>query len=720
MQPSAVRSRADVAVPAPQVKRSALTSWPSLFAVLALGAVGVALLVAAVPRARPTLTPAAMGLVGLLVATSCATVVASVMGRMPGAWLGTRLAAGGLGMAVAFQVAAWAQRSLRGTPSYGDLFAITMSILLVTFLAVLVVDLSEHIREGRAELFSDILLLSTLAGVAVFLLLHQATLGRPAVWGFTLTALVAACAILVVVGWAVLTLWCPTPAHLFLLACATLAGSSALLLDAARNFEQSASSLVGPEVVGAASVLALAGVLVVEPRLNSGDPAPPREVHWIRPSLLIVSLIGACALIIVALVSHDLRLSVAQSVALTVVLFGTVGLRTLLNQIAMVRSSGELQGALRERESAIASLRSAAEVLAASEARLRLLLDAAVDGVVELDASGSVIRANWAFCSMVRLPMQEVVGRRWADVASRSGPDGDSLAGLPETGEAMITTDTGTSHLEARASVVPTSPPGTLLMIRDVTASKTAEQTIRTLFQFLQDRDEDRTRLLQRTNSAIEAERNRIARDLHDGPIQGISATTLSLEAVKLMMESGETELALDTLRKVCDELSEEAMNLRRVMSDLRPPVLEERGLVPAVRELCDRWEKEAAVRVEVLAGAPVEVPSDVETLAYRVVQEALSNVKKHAGARWVAVRVEVAAGTLRVEIRDDGRGFDPEGSREFLHSGRVGLASMRERAELAGGTLTVKSTSGNGTTIMATLPFDILAAVPAGRGEEA
>jgi signal transduction histidine kinase len=65
-------------------------------------------------------------------------------------------------------------------------------------------------------------------------------------------------------------------------------------------------------------------------------------------------------------------------------------------------------------------------------------------------------------------------------------------------------------------------------MIRDVTASKTAEQTIRTLFQFLQDRDEDRTRLLKRSNSAIEAERNRIARDLHDGPIQGISAAALS------------------------------------------------------------------------------------------------------------------------------------------------------------------------------------------------
>src|SRR5207247_2168246 len=292
-----------------------------------------------------------------------------------------------------------------------------------------------------------------------------------------------------------------------------------------------------------------------------------------------------------------------------------------------------------------------------------------------------------------------------------SGRASESLATLPETGEAMITTESGAAYLEARSSTLPAIPPGRLLMIRDVTASKTAEQTIRTLFQFLQDRDQDRTRLLQRTNSAIEAERNRIARDLHDGPIQGVSATTLSLEAVRLMMASGDRERALDLLRKVSGELSEEAMNLRRIMSDLRPPVLEQRGLIPAVRERCDRWHEELGIEVEVIASAPTEMPSDVETLAYRVVQEALSNVKKHAEATEVTVRLETSSGTLRVEIRDNGVGFDPEESREFLKSGRVGLASMRERAELAGGTLAVKSSRGEGTTIMAALPFDVLAA---------
>src|SRR6266568_3026763 len=192
---------------------------------------------------------------------------------------------------------------------------------------------------------------------------------------------------------------------------------------------------------------------------------------------------------------------------------------------------------------------------------------------------------------MVHMHPQEVVGRRWEEMAAMTA-GGDSLAALPDTGEAVMRSEAGATYLEARSSRVPTVPPGTLLMIRDVTASRTSEQTIRTLFQFLQDRDEDRTRLLQRTNAAIEAERNRIARDLHDGPIQGVTGASLSLEAVRLMIETGDPEGAAEMLKKVREELGEEADNLRRVLFDLRPPVLEERGLVPALRELCQRSEE--------------------------------------------------------------------------------------------------------------------------------
>jgi PAS domain S-box-containing protein len=684
---------------------------------IVLGMVACAVIALVLPSFSGGPSHAAAGEVSLLVATVTAAGVVLKTARRSGAWLGTRLVAVGLGVATVTQVGGWLNRYFDRGPANGELFAGTVSVLLLVFLAAFGVDFFEHIKAGRAELLSDAFLLSTLAGAAVFLLVHENPLGSSTPWTFVLTAFVAACAILLVSGYGVLTLWCPTTVHAALFACATLLAASAIGLGNARSLGWSPDSLLGPEAAAGLSLLGLAGILVMEPRLNAGQPRPPRAVRWIRPGLLTVSLCGACVLVVVGLVSQDIRVSVAQSVGLAVVVFGTVGLRTLLNQIAIVRSSRALEGALVEREAAIGSLRSAADVVKSSEARLRLLLDAAVDGVVELDARGNVVRANGAFCAMVHLPLDEVVGRPWAEMVKHSGGD-ESLESLPETGEAVLMGENGALYLEARASMLPTTPPGTLLMIRDVTASKTAEQTIRTLFQFLQDRDEDRTRLLQRTNSAIEAERNRIARDLHDGPIQGVSAASLSLEAVKLMMESGDTARALETVRNICEELGEEAFNLRRIMSDLRPPLLEQRGLIPAVREFSEKWQRETDVSVEVIADAHGTVPSDVETLAYRVVQEALSNVKKHACATQVTVRVEGSAGSLRLEVRDNGGGFDPEAAREFLRAGKVGLASMRERAELAGGTLTVKSAPGEGTSVMATLPFELLASVqqPSGR----
>jgi signal transduction histidine kinase len=284
---------------------------------------------------------------------------------------------------------------------------------------------------------------------------------------------------------------------------------------------------------------------------------------------------------------------------------------------------------------------------------------------------------------------------------------------MPATGQGTLRREGHAIYLESRTSEIPGDPPRRLLLVRDVTASRVADQTIRSLFKFLQDRDEDRTRIMRRTNAAIEGERNRIARDLHDGPVQGVSAASLSLEAVLLMLKAGDIERGTEVLSKVRRELSEEADNLRRLMSGLRPPLLEERGLIPALRETLDRYGRDNKIQTEFEGTGTAEIPQDLETLAYRIVQEALSNSGKHAKATRVHLTVEAAGGQLRIEVTDDGVGFDSAKAREYLQMGRVGLASMRERVELANGTFMVHSTPGKGTTVMATLPLD---AVPAQR----
>ena len=652
----------------------------------------------------------------LVVAAGSAALAAWLVSRRPNGWAGTRWAAG----ATAAVAVTRAVGLIAGSSEAKEVAAasVCMMLVLVVFLGSFVIDFLEHAREERMALVSDVGLVAVLIGSASFLLLEVPNRAQTTPWQLAVALGLVGLGVMAVAGWTVLSLWCPSAVHFSLAACGILAAIAAVSLQRARFVGlATAESVAGQEASAAAALLALAAVLVVEPRLNPGAPRNPQLSWWTRPALLTACLGVVCTMVVAGALDRGSTLLGGGRLVLISVIFTAVAARSLANQYELARTTKMLERTLQERGAAIESLSAAMDVLRDSDARHRLLLSAAVDGVVELDADGRIVRLNDAFCAMVNLSAEDAVGRKWEDMAVMAGGN-PSLASLPETGEAVMGNDHGTTYLEARKSPVPTTPPGTLLLIRDVTASKVSEQTIRSLFQFLQNRDEDRTRLLTRTNTAIENERNRIARDLHDGPVQGISAAALSIEAARLMVEAGEAGRAARMLQSIASELSEEALNLRRVMSDLRPPVLEERGLIPAVYELCARSQRELQIPVHVQAISNSEFPEEIETIAYRVLQEALSNVGKHAHATRVDVRVEASAGTLRVTVEDNGAGFDPESAREFLRRGKVGLASMRERAELIGGTFTVRSSEGGGTVVMASLPFEVLPVLPIAEGE--
>lgn len=225
--------------------------------------------------------------------------------------------------------------------------------------------------------------------------------------------------------------------------------------------------------------------------------------------------------------------------------------------------------------------------------------------------------------------------------------------------------------------------------------------------------EDDSVRLLKTANSLIEEERNRIARDLHDGPVQRMYAATLSVDLAERLIRDGDSAGAIQALERIRRDLVEQSDALRHVLLDLRPPVLEREGLLPAVQQLCERFEDETGLPAVVLARPYGKASDDVETVGYRVVQEAISNVGKHANASGVTVWIEADGGLLQIAVTDDGRGFDPERAGEYLGNGRVGVASMRERAELAGGRLSIQSRPGVGTSVRVDLPFDVLVSQP-------
>ena len=221
---------------------------------------------------------------------------------------------------------------------------------------------------------------------------------------------------------------------------------------------------------------------------------------------------------------------------------------------------------------------------------------------------------------------------------------------------------------------------------------------------------EERSRLVNKILSVAERQRSGMAAELHDGPIQALTRLGLMLERGRLRLRRGQVEDGLRLLTDAQTALGDEVQSLRQIMATLRPPVLEERGLVSALCDYVEVVRKQAGINCTLSARLPQRLPEDQEIVLYRVAQEALTNVARHSRASCARVELAETAGTVVLEVHDDGVGFDPAGE---LVGGldHFGLAGMRERVELAGGTWTVWSRKGSGTVLTATLPKDRVAA---------
>ncbi|MGH3147092.1 MAG: sensor histidine kinase, partial [Rubrobacter sp.] len=210
----------------------------------------------------------------------------------------------------------------------------------------------------------------------------------------------------------------------------------------------------------------------------------------------------------------------------------------------------------------------------------------------------------------------------------------------------------------------------------------------------------DLQRSRERLVTAHEEERRRLRREFHDGIGPQLAALTLKIETARNRLSH---DPAADVLLSDLATRARSAVaDVRGAVHDLRPPTLDELGLIPALRETAAQYSQNG---LRVFVKSPGEfppLPAAVEVAAYRIAQEALTNVVRHASARSCAVRFDLdeETGVLRLEVEDDGRGIG-----EDRGSG-VGLFSMRERAEELGGTCVVGPSSTGGTRVRAELPF--------------
>jgi signal transduction histidine kinase len=206
---------------------------------------------------------------------------------------------------------------------------------------------------------------------------------------------------------------------------------------------------------------------------------------------------------------------------------------------------------------------------------------------------------------------------------------------------------------------------------------------------------------LARAVQAQETERRRLARELHDGTGQALTSILLGLSSVERSSTLDEARAAATGLREL---VVSTLQDVRRLSVELRPKALDDFGLGPALERLGQSVRETSGVDVQVGAHlSGTRLPPDVETAVYRIAQEALANVLRHAAAAHASIVVTRREGSASIVIEDDGRGFDVSAPVEGM-----GLAAMRERVRLLDGTMAVESRRGRGTTILVELPIRV------------
>ncbi|MEJ2413646.1 MAG: sensor histidine kinase [Anaerolineales bacterium] len=196
---------------------------------------------------------------------------------------------------------------------------------------------------------------------------------------------------------------------------------------------------------------------------------------------------------------------------------------------------------------------------------------------------------------------------------------------------------------------------------------------------------------------AVIEERNRLARELHDSVTQALYGVTLHAEAAFRQLKNHKTKLAIDQLEELKATAQEALREMRLLIFELRPSVVELQGLIPALRARLEAVEERAGIQVEMNIDDQLVLSDRVQDGLYRIAQEALNNALKHAKANQIILNLTGDGSHVVLEIKDDGIGFNPE---ESVEGGGLGLDGIIERAELLGADLTLDSWPERGTTI--------------------
>ncbi len=387
-------------------------------------------------------------------------------------------------------------------------------------------------------------------------------------------------------------------------------------------------------------------------------------------------------------------------------LYRTTPLTPEAREHLLTESMEQLADTLEELQVASEELRERNRLLALAHLHYRELFDFAPGAYLVTDANGVVQETNQAASHLLRRPIQRLQGKplvlyvakqdrrafraRLAQLGGAEGIQELDLVLQPHAAPAFSAALTVTHLPGARGQ-----PAALRWLVRDITARQRAQECLRGL-----------AREMMRVQ---EEERQHVSRMLYDEVAQSLAAINMRLQSLPERAREG------NAIGAISSQLGATLTQLETLARDLRPPALDVLGLDATLHEYCREWGERTQYAVDYRGARLSELPDTVSTLLYRLLQETLSNVARHAHARHVRVSLKEEAGSVRLAVEDDGNGFDPhtlsrgdpceEGPsrEEKLASGA--LFRMRERIELLGGQLETISQPGRGTRVVAILP---------------
>lgn len=349
--------------------------------------------------------------------------------------------------------------------------------------------------------------------------------------------------------------------------------------------------------------------------------------------------------------------------------------------------------------------RTISQQLRLSERRYRGLFENAKESILVLDLEGRIADANKACEELTGSSVAEMVGTNFGKFLTeesvakvrkviRGMLNGRNAGGFSEIRLVKKNGAEGIAEFTAGLVVQGGRPIGVQVIVRDITEERRMQQNLRFY--------------LSQVVKAQEDERKRVARELHDDTAQSLAVLSRSLEA--MAVDSHELPLGFQERLRGLRQQSDKALEGVRLFSqDLRPSILDDLGLFPALEWLADELKKQGGIDAGIkVLGKPVRFSPEAELILFRIAQEALTNAKKHSQATAVEITVELSDDRVTLAVADNGKGFDvPRQLDQLAAAGRLGIMGMQERARLLGGNLTICSELGHGTTVLVEIPAE-------------